>query len=248
MDRFLRYTTQKEPALTASFLAAVLLAIAARYLGLTDEDLAILGPVMLIVAGVVIRAGVFAPGHGPRPAGAPTSRTNRDRASLPGLPARHVPPGAVRRLRWRDDDAARVRLGVAEASGAAAAAASGVRVAAVRARPRDRRRPRRPEGARRERRGVQPPVAVRPHHRQKTATQDRRWGPDLERPADGAGACRGVARPPALLRERGESETGDGSSDELMAGGHGMEMIVAAHHDRTLGRLRKGLDVPLPAH
>jgi uncharacterized membrane protein YjjP (DUF1212 family) len=61
MDRFLRYTTQKEPALTASFLAAVLLAIAARYLGLSDEDLAILGPVMLIVAGVVIRAGVFAP-------------------------------------------------------------------------------------------------------------------------------------------------------------------------------------------
>jgi uncharacterized membrane protein YjjP (DUF1212 family) len=61
VDRFLHYTTQKEPALTASFLAAVLLAIAARYLGLTDEDLAILGPVMLIVAGVVIRAGVFAP-------------------------------------------------------------------------------------------------------------------------------------------------------------------------------------------
>jgi hypothetical protein len=32
MDRFLGYTTQKEPALTASFLAAVLLAIVARYL------------------------------------------------------------------------------------------------------------------------------------------------------------------------------------------------------------------------
>jgi uncharacterized membrane protein YjjP (DUF1212 family) len=61
MDRFLRYTTQKEPAHTASFLAAVLLAIAARYLGMTEEDLAILGPVMLLVAGVVIRAGVFAP-------------------------------------------------------------------------------------------------------------------------------------------------------------------------------------------
>ncbi len=61
MDRFLRYTTQQEPALTASFLAAVLLAIVARYLQLTDEDLAILGPVMLIIAGVVIRAGVFAP-------------------------------------------------------------------------------------------------------------------------------------------------------------------------------------------
>ena len=61
MERFLRYTTQKEPALTASFLAAVLLAIVARYLDLTDEDLAILGPVMLILAGVVIRAGVFSP-------------------------------------------------------------------------------------------------------------------------------------------------------------------------------------------
>ena len=61
MERFDRYTTQKEPALTASFLAAVLLAIAARYLNLTDDDLAILGPVMLIIAGVVIRTGVFAP-------------------------------------------------------------------------------------------------------------------------------------------------------------------------------------------
>ena len=60
-DRFLRYTTQREPALTASFLAAVLLAIVARYLDFTDEDLAILGPVMLILAGVVIRAGVFSP-------------------------------------------------------------------------------------------------------------------------------------------------------------------------------------------
>jgi hypothetical protein len=61
MDRFLRFTTHKEPALTASFLAAVLLAIVARYLQLTDEDLAILGPVALIIAGVVIRAGVFSP-------------------------------------------------------------------------------------------------------------------------------------------------------------------------------------------
>jgi hypothetical protein len=61
MERFLRYTTQKEPALTASFLAAVLLAIATRYLNLTDDDLVVLGPVALIIAGVVIRAGVFAP-------------------------------------------------------------------------------------------------------------------------------------------------------------------------------------------
>lgn len=61
LERFKRYTTQKEPALTASFLAAVLLAIVARYLQLTDEDLAILGPVALIIAGVVIRTGVFSP-------------------------------------------------------------------------------------------------------------------------------------------------------------------------------------------
>ena len=61
MDRFLAFTTQKEPALTASFQAAVLLAIVARYVGVTDEDLAVLGPVMVIIAGVVIRAGVFSP-------------------------------------------------------------------------------------------------------------------------------------------------------------------------------------------
>ena len=61
LDRFLNYTTQKEPAITASFLGAILLAIVARYLALTDDELAILGPVALIVAGVVIRAGVFAP-------------------------------------------------------------------------------------------------------------------------------------------------------------------------------------------
>ena len=61
MDRFLKFTTQKEPALTASFVAAVLLAVVARYLELTDEDLAILGPVALIIAGVVVRPGVFSP-------------------------------------------------------------------------------------------------------------------------------------------------------------------------------------------
>jgi hypothetical protein len=61
MERFLRFTTQKEPALTASFLAAILLAIVARYFALTDEDLMVLGPIALVLAGVVIRAGVFAP-------------------------------------------------------------------------------------------------------------------------------------------------------------------------------------------
>jgi hypothetical protein len=61
MDRFLKYTTQQEPALTASFVAAILLAIVARFFNLTDDDLSILGPIALIVAGVVIRSRVFAP-------------------------------------------------------------------------------------------------------------------------------------------------------------------------------------------
>jgi hypothetical protein len=39
----------------------VLLAIAARYLNLTNDDLVILGPIALILAGVFIRAGVSAP-------------------------------------------------------------------------------------------------------------------------------------------------------------------------------------------
>ena len=94
MERFLRYTTQKEPALTASFLAAILLAVAARYLGLTDEDLAILGPVML-VAGVVIAAGVFTPTRCAT-SSTPTSHDNRDDSPLPGLPALSLPvPGAA---------------------------------------------------------------------------------------------------------------------------------------------------------
>ena len=50
---------QKEPVLTTASSARVLFNIAAGTSGLTDEDLAILGPVMRIVAGVVIRAGVF---------------------------------------------------------------------------------------------------------------------------------------------------------------------------------------------
>jgi hypothetical protein len=107
VDRFLRYTTQKEPALTASFLAAVLLAIAARYIGLTDEDLAILGPVMLIVAGVVMRAAL--PPTWSATSSNPTTRASRGHPSLHGLPAGHIASGALRRLRWRDDDAARVR-------------------------------------------------------------------------------------------------------------------------------------------
>ena len=68
MDRFLAFTTQKEPALTASFLATVLLAIVARYLDLTDEDLAILGPVMLDPGGGRHPDRCVQPCHGRRTA------------------------------------------------------------------------------------------------------------------------------------------------------------------------------------
>lgn len=61
MDRFLKYTTQKEPAITASFIGALLLALVARYFNLTEEDLTILGPIALIIGGIVIRQGVFSP-------------------------------------------------------------------------------------------------------------------------------------------------------------------------------------------
>ena len=129
MNCSLRYTTQKEPALSASFLAAVLPGYRRRYFGLTDEDLAILGPVMLIVAGVVIRGGVFAPTRSGT-SSIPRNRTSRDRAPLPWLPACHVRPRALRRLRGRDDHAAGVRQRLASTSSAALAAASGLRVEA----------------------------------------------------------------------------------------------------------------------
>lgn len=59
MERFLKFTTQKKPALTASLLAAILLAIVAKYVNLTDDDLAILAPIFVIVAGIAIRSKVF---------------------------------------------------------------------------------------------------------------------------------------------------------------------------------------------
>jgi hypothetical protein len=124
MERFLAFTTQKEPALTASFLAAILLAIAARYLGLTDEDLAILGPVALILAGVVIRTGVFSPatvdGLLDDVDGLLDEESVREArdgdAPLPGLPARHLASWSLRRMRRWHDDPAWIRCGVAQAT------------------------------------------------------------------------------------------------------------------------------------
>lgn len=61
MNRFLKYTTQEEPALTASFVAAIILAVISKFVLLTDDDLTLLGPIALVIAGAVIRAGVFSP-------------------------------------------------------------------------------------------------------------------------------------------------------------------------------------------
>jgi hypothetical protein len=94
------------------------------------------------------------------------SRTSHERPSVPRLPANHLPPRALRRLRGRDDHAAGVWLRLASTSSAALAAASGLRVEAGGRRPAlrapcDRRGSRRAEGPRWERRARQSPEPVR---------------------------------------------------------------------------------------
>jgi len=58
-EHYIRRTKTLGPITPPARGLAVLLAIVARYMDLTDEDLAILGPVALIVARVVVRVGVF---------------------------------------------------------------------------------------------------------------------------------------------------------------------------------------------
>lgn len=61
LTRFLRYTTRKQPALSVSFLAAIVLAVLARYLNLSEADLTLLGPIALVIVGVIVRSRVFSP-------------------------------------------------------------------------------------------------------------------------------------------------------------------------------------------
>ena len=107
----------------------MLLAIVARYLDLTDEDLAILGPVMLILAGVVIRTGVFSP--------ATVDGLLDDEDAREALTAAHPCPGCLRvtsregRCLACGGGTTTQRgygVGLAAATGAAAAAAPDVRV------------------------------------------------------------------------------------------------------------------------
>lgn len=62
LGRFMRFTTRREPVLSASLLAALALYLLDRYLGLTDDDLELIGMLMVpIVGGLVARLRAWAP-------------------------------------------------------------------------------------------------------------------------------------------------------------------------------------------
>jgi len=61
MNRFLKYTTQEEPALTIGVIAAAVLALLSKFVLLTDDDLTILGPVVVIIITTLVRQSVFSP-------------------------------------------------------------------------------------------------------------------------------------------------------------------------------------------
>lgn len=61
LDRFLRFTSEKEPVLSIGLVAAIALAIADRFLNLSDGDLAIYGPIAVLVVSVIMRRFVYSP-------------------------------------------------------------------------------------------------------------------------------------------------------------------------------------------
>ena len=61
MDRYLKFVSQKEPVLTATLLAAFGLALLDRFFGLSDGDLAILGPMAVVIGGAILRQLVYSP-------------------------------------------------------------------------------------------------------------------------------------------------------------------------------------------
>lgn len=54
LSRFLRYTTQDEPVVSAGLLAALGLYLIDRYLHLTEDDLQLLGLLLVPVAGALL--------------------------------------------------------------------------------------------------------------------------------------------------------------------------------------------------
>lgn len=62
LTRFLRYTTQSEPVLSASVVAAFVLAALDRHFHLTDDDLQLIGLLATpIVAGLLARLSAWSP-------------------------------------------------------------------------------------------------------------------------------------------------------------------------------------------
>lgn len=62
LSRFTRYTTQKEPVLSAGVLAAIVLAILSRFVRLTEDDLQLLGLLLVpIVTALVARLKAWSP-------------------------------------------------------------------------------------------------------------------------------------------------------------------------------------------
>lgn len=62
LSRFLRYTTQDEPALTVGVVAAFVLYAIDRYLHLTDDDLQLIGLLLVPIVGAVLtRFNVYSP-------------------------------------------------------------------------------------------------------------------------------------------------------------------------------------------
>lgn len=62
ISRFTRYTTQKEPVLSVGVLAAIVLAVISRFVTLTEDDLQLLGLLLVpIVTAAVARLKAWSP-------------------------------------------------------------------------------------------------------------------------------------------------------------------------------------------
>lgn len=62
LSRFLRFTTQKEPVVSAGFLAAVVLYVISRFVPLTDDDLQLLGLLLVpVIPALIARFAAWSP-------------------------------------------------------------------------------------------------------------------------------------------------------------------------------------------
>lgn len=93
LSRFLRYTTQDEPVLSAGLLAALALYLVDRWLHLTDDDLQLLGLLLVPVAGAVLaRWNAYAPSTVRREVDDAHAEGYEDGQADAQRPARQNPP------------------------------------------------------------------------------------------------------------------------------------------------------------